>query len=149
MVWYFVHVLATLFWDAMRLSRLSPDEKTLELLVLRQQLLILRRHQKRGPSISSGEKLILLTLLDRLCGLGRAGKAHLEQLVLIFKPETLLRWHQASIKQKWTFANSPKTPGRPPIEPEMVQLILRMAPENRWGVSQSRRGVEEVRLFDE
>jgi hypothetical protein len=42
MVWYFLHLLATLLWDAMRLSRLSPDEKTLELLVLRQQLLILR-----------------------------------------------------------------------------------------------------------
>jgi putative transposase len=133
MVWYFVHVLATLLWDTIRLSRLSPDEKTLELLVLRQQLLIMRRHQKRGPSMSSGEKFILLTLLDQLCGMGRAGKAQLGQLILIFKPETLVRWHQALIKKKWTFASTPKTPGRPAIEPAMVTLILRMARENRWG----------------
>ena len=61
---YFVHVLAALVWDAIRLSRLSPDDKTLELLVLRQQLHILPHHQKRRPSISSSEKLILLSLLD-------------------------------------------------------------------------------------
>lgn len=128
---------------------MSPDEKTLGLLVLRQQLLILRRHQKRGPSINSGEKLILLTLLDRLCGPGRAGKAQLEQPVLIFKPETLLRWHQALIKQKWMFANSPKTPGRPLIELEMAQLIFRRARENRWGHRKIQGGVEEVRLLDE
>jgi putative transposase len=133
MVWYLFHILVTLLWDAICLSRLSPDEKTLELLVLRQQLLILRRHQKRGPSISAGEKLILVTLLDRLCGLSRAGKARLEKIVLIFKPETLLRWHQALIKKKWTFASASKPSGRPPIEPEMVQLILHMAQENRWG----------------
>jgi putative transposase len=72
-------------------------------------------------------------LLDRLCGLGRTGKAQLEQLILIFKPETLLRWHQALIKKKWTFANASKTSGRPPIEPAMAQLILRLAQENRWG----------------
>jgi putative transposase len=133
MVWYFLYGLVSLLWDALRLSRLSPDDKTLELLVLRQQLLILRRHQKRGPAITFSEKFILLTLVDRLCGLGGAGKARLEQLILIFKPETLLRWHQALVKKKWTFLSTPKTPGRPAIEPAVVQLILRMANENRWG----------------
>ncbi len=126
MVWYFVYVLATLVWDAFRLSRLSPDDKTLELLVL-------RRHQKREPSISFCEKLILLSLLDRLCNIGKTGKAQLEQLILVFKPETLIRWHQALIKKKWTFANTQKTPGRPAIDPNVVQLILRIAQENRWG----------------
>jgi hypothetical protein len=37
------------------------------------------------------------------------------------------------IKKKWTFATTPKTPGRPAIEPDMVTLILRMAQENQWG----------------
>jgi putative transposase len=133
MGWYIVHVVATLLWDVIGLSRLSPDEKTLELLVLRHQLLLLRRHQKRGPSISCGEKLILLTLVDQLCGLGKASKARLEQFILIFKPETLLRWHQALVKQKWMLANSPKTAGRPAIEADIVQLILCMAHENHWG----------------
>ena len=111
MIWYIVHLVITLLWDAVRLSWLSPDDKTLELLALRQQLLMLRRHQKRGPSITRGEKLMLLTLVDQLCDMGKAGKAQLDQLILIFQPATLLRWHQALVKKKWTFANTPKTAG--------------------------------------
>ena len=90
MVWYILHVVVTLLWDGLRLSRLSADDKTIEVLLLRQQLLILRRHQKRGPSISQGEKFILLSLLELMYRLGRAQQARLAQLVLIFKPDTLL-----------------------------------------------------------
>ena len=61
MIWFLIRQVASLLWDGLRFSRLSPDSKTLELLLLRQQLLILRRHQKRGPSITHGEKFILLT----------------------------------------------------------------------------------------
>lgn len=42
----------------MRFSRLAPDDKTVELLLLRQQLLIVRHHQKRGPTITRTEKLL-------------------------------------------------------------------------------------------
>ena len=65
--------------------------------------------------------------------MGKTGKAQREQLILIFKSETLIRWHQALIKKKWTFANARKTPGRLAIEPTIVQFILRMAQENRCG----------------
>ena len=44
-----------------------------------------------------------------------------------------MRWHQALAKKKRTIAYTPKTPERPTIEPNIVQLILRMAEENRWG----------------
>jgi hypothetical protein len=76
---------------------------------------------------------MLLTLLDRLGSFAKLQKAQLEQLIPIFKPETLLRWHRELGHQKWTFSNTPKTRGRPSIEPEVVQLILRMARENLWG----------------
>jgi putative transposase len=109
MVWYLLHAMVTLLWDAIRFSQLSPDDKTLELLFLRQQLIILRRHHKRGPALCNSEKFLLLTLVDPILGMRKAGKARLEQLILIFKPETLLRWHQALIKKKWTFANAAKT----------------------------------------
>jgi hypothetical protein len=32
MVWYLLHMMVTVLWDALRLSQLSPDDKTLELL---------------------------------------------------------------------------------------------------------------------
>jgi putative transposase len=133
MVWYISYVVGSLRWDGVRLSRMSADDKTIEVLVLRQQVLILRRHQTRGPSISQGEQDKLLARLEALCQLGRAQQARLEPMVLIFKPDTLLGWHRDLVKQKWTFATTPKGPGRPPTDPELVQLILRMARENRWG----------------
>lgn len=60
-----LHVMLTLFRDGVSLSRLSLDNKKSELLILRQQMLLLRRHQKCRSSIASVEKLILLTLVDQ------------------------------------------------------------------------------------
>lgn len=70
---------------------------------------------------------MLLTLLDRLGSFAGLQKPQLEQLIPIFKPETLLRWHRELARQKWAFPNTPKTRGRP----EVAQLILRMARENQ------------------
>jgi hypothetical protein len=64
MVWSVVHRVVTLFWDTLRYSRLSPDDKTLELLLLRQQILILRRHRRRVPDLTRSKKFILESLLD-------------------------------------------------------------------------------------
>jgi len=79
MVWHLVHLIVSLIWDSLRFSRLSPDDKTLELLLLRQQILILRRHQKRGPILMHSEKVILLTLVEQLRHAANLQKAHLER----------------------------------------------------------------------
>jgi putative transposase len=48
-------------------------------------------------------------------------------------PTTLLRWHRELVKRKWTYRGKGR-PGRPPIDPEIRALILRLAGENpRWG----------------
>ena len=47
-------------------------------------------------------------------------------------PDTLLAWHRKLMAQKWTFAR--KGPGRPRLEEEITDLVLRMARENTsWG----------------
>jgi hypothetical protein len=88
---------------------------------------MIRRHQKRGPSISQGEKLTLISLVQPVCRFGHAQKARLEQPVLIFKPEMLLRWLQELVKKKWMFANTQKCrvdPSRLQIDfPVVVQLF--------------------------
>jgi putative transposase len=133
MIWHFIYLVVHLLWDCFRFSRLAPDDKTLELLLLRQQLLILRRHQKRGPTITRTEKLMLLTLLERLRPIIERPKAQLEQLILIFTPDTLLRWHRELVKRKWTFKQPSQPVGRPPVESQIIQLVLQLARENRWG----------------
>jgi hypothetical protein len=48
-------------------------------------------------------------------------------------PATLLRWHRELVRKKWTYGERGK-PGRPPIDPEVRDLVLRIARENpRWG----------------
>lgn len=50
----------------------------------------------------------------------------------IVTPGTLLRWHRRVVTRKWT---QPRSPGRPPLGNELVELIVRLATENRaWGV---------------
>jgi hypothetical protein len=51
----------------------------------------------------------------------------------IVTPFTILRWHRELVAHKWTFRH--RRTGRPPLDPEIVSLIVGMARNNpRWGV---------------
>jgi putative transposase len=57
------------------------------------------------------------------------------------KPDTLLRWHRQLLARRWTYAHT--APGRPPLNPSLRAMILRLARENpRWG---DRRIVGELK----
>jgi transposase InsO family protein len=50
----------------------------------------------------------------------------------LVRRETLLRWHRRLVAGVWTYPH--RQPGRPPLEHEVQQLIVRVARENpRWG----------------
>ena len=56
----------------------------------------------------------------------------------VVKPETLLRWHRELVRKKWTQRRSGH-PGRPPIDPEVRDLVVRLGRENpRWGYQRIR-----------
>jgi hypothetical protein len=43
----------------------------------------------------------------------------------------LLRWHRELVRKKWTYRH--RTMGRPPIDPDVRELVLRLGRENsRW-----------------
>jgi putative transposase len=45
--------------------------------------------------------------------------------------QTLLRWHRELLRRKWTYRR--RGPGRPALDPEVSDLILRLRRENpRW-----------------
>jgi hypothetical protein len=127
--------LVGLLLDLGRLLMRSDQSKDVEILLLRRQLAILRRTQARPPELTRGEKLalaVLATRLTRLCG---GARARLDACLLLFRPDTILRWHRELVRRKWTFLPQRRA-GRPPTSPEVVALILRLARENpRWGYS--------------
>jgi hypothetical protein len=48
--------------------------------------------------------------------------------------QNLDRWHRELSRRKWRRRRSTRGPGRPPINDELVELIVRIARENRrWG----------------
>ena len=49
---------------------------------------------------------------------------------VIVQPETVIRWHRQGFKLYWRWKSRRGRPGRPPIEPEIRELIRRMSREN-------------------
>ena len=61
------------------------------------------------------------------------GRKLLREIATIVTPETLLRWHQRLIAQKYD-GSAKRGPGRPLTAAEIEQLVIQMAEENRcWG----------------
>ncbi len=119
-----LHVVFSFLLDLIHALRRSDPDKTIEVVLLRQQLRLYER-QARQPRPSRWEKVVLATLAARL--------PNLSQVCLVFTPATLLRWHREIVRRKWTFDNRPRR-GRPPTSAACVELIVRLARENpRWG----------------
>jgi len=129
MIWFILGHLFSSFLSILNLARLSDPEKDLEILILRHQLAILQRKLKHPVKPSRIEKMTLAVLTVKLKQLSRRSTNHLRDLVLIFQPETILRWHRDLVRRRWTYLHKRKD-GRPPLYKDIENLILRLAQEN-------------------
>lgn len=134
---YLVLHVFMLLLDLLHTRRLSDGQKDLEILLLRHQLRILQRKllSSRPPHISVREKGVLAVLAAQYRTLTKGTGKRIDEAILLFKPDTVLRWHRNLVKRKWTFPQSKRT-GRPAVVTELEHLIVRLAQENpRWGYS--------------
>ena len=77
--------------------------------------------------------MVLAILMDMYKQSTDGARQRLHQIMLIFKPDTVLRWHRELVHRKWTFKRKAK-PGRPAMSSELETLIVRLAKENPcWG----------------
>jgi hypothetical protein len=106
-----------------------PDEKDLQIALLRQQLRILQRKAKTKPRLSRPEKRMLVALTTRLKAQTQHFQALLREALLLVQPDTVLKWHRELVRHKWTF-KQPQRGGRPRLEPNIEALIVRLAREN-------------------
>jgi hypothetical protein len=119
----FVYVLACRLFELVVLLARGQRSKELEILVSRHELSILRP-QVRRPRFTPRDRLLLAALSREL--------PRRSWRVFFVRPETLLRWHRRLVAKHSTYAH--RRPGRPPIDGEVRELVLRLARENTsWG----------------
>jgi Homeodomain-like domain len=64
----------------------------------------------------------------------RLGRKALSEVATVARPDTILAWHRRLIARKFEGSRARRVPGRPRIDREVEELIIRMAGENRsWG----------------
>jgi len=64
----------------------------------------------------------------------KLGKQALEEIAKAAKPDTILGWHRKLVAQKFDGSDQRKSLGRPRVDKELEDWVVRMAKENRsWG----------------
>jgi len=102
--------------------------KDLEILVLRHQLSVLRRQVPR-PRLEPADRALLAAVSRVL--------PRVSLSCCFVKPDTLLRWHRRLVAGAWTY---PRGVGRPPLDQEVQQLIVRLARETHAGGTSASKG---------
>ena len=135
MLWFVLVHLLGFFVDLLIFTRQTNRERDLQILVLQHQLRLLHRERPRPRHLTRCEKLTLAVLTAKLVRMTTGPHVRLDQALLLFKPETVLRWHRELVRRKWT-CRWRSARGRPATPVEVEELILRLAWENpSWGYS--------------
>jgi hypothetical protein len=102
---------------------MSDREKDVEILALRHQLLVLQ-HKVGKPTFTGTDRAVLAGLLHHL------PMDKLRHLLLLVRPDTLLRRHRDLLKRHHAATCMPKRRGRPPTIRSIRALVVRLAREN-------------------
>src|ERR1700719_5272193 len=120
MVAFLTQLLFAIRSPLTRRARLEAEN-----LILRQQLVVLRRKSPTRVRLWNIDRLLFVWLY-------RLYPSLLEAIIIV-QPETLIRWHRRGFRaySRW---KSRHVGGRPRIDSEMRALIRRMSRENPlWG----------------
>jgi putative transposase len=102
-----------------------------------QQVITYLQAENRILKAQLGGRRLRLTDTERrrLAALAHPlGRTRLQEVAAIATPETLLRWYQRLIAQKFDGSHHRRHLGRPRVAEEIDQLVVRMAEENAtWG----------------
>ena len=115
-------VTLDLTWLASSAMR-SRAQLAAENLFLRKQLALYQERRVKPRRADDATRIILAGLSRVLAW---------RQLLVIVKPETLIRWHRKGFRPFWRHKS--RAPGRPAIPANVQRLIATMAAANRtWG----------------
>ena len=131
-MWELCRLIWRMFTDLFR-SRATLEA---EILVLRQQINVLRRGAPRKLAFNTIDRLIFI-------GLYRLFPQTCSALAIV-KPDTVIRWHRAGFRSYWRWKSGRRC-GRPTMPLEIRRLIREMSiakpvvgsAENPWRASQA------------
>ena len=106
-------VLASLFRSRAKLEA--------EILILRQQINVLRRRAPKRPHLNNTDRFLFVWLYHWFPSVVGAGA--------IVRPETIIRWHRAGFRAYWRWRSRNRV-GRPKISAELRTLIGEMRRAN-------------------
>ena len=120
-------VLSFLYWAVRRIVEFGvllcagEDSKEVEILVLRHEVMVLRRQAVR-PELRSADRALLAGLSWAL--------PRKRWAAFFVRPDTLLAWHRQLVKRKWSYGAKRGRPRRHGLR----DLVKRLAEENpTWG----------------
>ena len=112
-----LHIVASLFKSRAKLAA--------EILVLRQQLNVLRRQVSKRPQLSNSDRFLFVWLYRWFPSVLGA--------IAILRPETIIRWYRTGFRSYWR-GRSRNRVGRPRISAELRNLMGAMSRANHlWG----------------
>jgi hypothetical protein len=84
----------------------------------------LKARLQPGWRVSDGEGATLAEIGKRL------GHKGLEPVARLAKPDTILGWYRRLLAEKFDGSKQRRPPGRPRTDPEIEDLVVRLAGEN-------------------
>src|ERR1035438_6936724 len=109
-------ILASLFKSRAKLEA--------EILILRQQINVLRRRAPKRPRLNNTDRFLFVWLYHWFPSVLGA--------IAIVRPETIIRWHRAGFRAYWRW-RSRNHAGRPRVSAELRTLIGEMSRANPLG----------------
>jgi len=98
-----------------------------ESIAMKQQLIVMNRARKRSPVLVTRDRFLFGLLVILI------GERRLQKIAVIIKPATILAFHKALVKRKYSklYSNrTKKSPGRKPRDQVLIDLVVEMKRRN-------------------
>ena len=139
--------MRTDFWRAAKLLLAQLLKLDINEQLVREVDYLMAENQVLKNQITTNGKRLKFTNEQRrlLVVKAKALGQRLFDVVTIVRPETILRWQKKLIAMKFDSSKAARKVGRPRIEVDIEQLVLKLARENRsWGYSRIAGAIKNL-----